>query len=1843
MTDGVEICIKKIFLLTCRRKKIKIQDDKLKTLAEVAANLFLPLMFNGKKGEGIMPQIIDNRYQIFSEIGQGSMSTVYKALDTETNQSVAVKMLAESTKERKLESILRFRREATTMAKLSHPNIVQLHAVGEYDGTNYLVMELLEGRTLKSWLAQEKLPIDTTNHIIAQLASALDYAHQRHIVHRDVKPSNVMLVSECENSFPLNKGGQGVVAETEGRDIDEAAKTEFSHSDCSLTVKLMDFGLARLIDLRDFVDSDAIIGTVAYMAPEQTGILKRPVDFRADLYALGITWYEMLTGQLPFVGTDFGEIIHQHIAKTPTPPRQLNPGIPEPIELMALKLLAKAPEARYQTAKGLLNDLTEYQRLASEGMPFVSGFRVAQADRRSELTFQTRLIGREEELNRLSLALDDATVGKGSLFLIGGESGSGKTRLVDELREYAHISSGKGATFLAGKCYEYATNIAYNPFVEAIEEYVEQVKRLSEAEREAAVSRMKDALGILGAELTRVVPSLESLIGEQPPSVELEPDRQRFRFFNVVSDFLCSIATEERPLALFLDDLQWGDDGTLRLMQHLTNRIADAHVLLIGAYRREEVGEEHLLTRVIAELQEQNRPLKQLTLQTLAPADVREMVDEILGAKEVSPSPGLSRQGRGEYIEDASRSTALTQLHGHILAQTQGNPFFVSEMVKTLVESNVLTADASGWNIQLDRLGDVPLTASVADIVLKRLNALTHRGMEALSIASAIGKQFEFDLLLKLCSGRAQSRPYSSDETLDILDEGVQFQLIRAQFGMSNVYSFTHDRIIEALYHRLTPDMRTQLHGQIGVALEAPLTEPAGALIYELAHHFGQSADKAKALDYSIRAGDLAKATFAHAEAIGFYERALNLMPPEMLPSSINLPLFQRGPGVREWIQVVENLADVYSLSGNFDKAVANYEKLLPHFQGFDLLRIEMKIAYCFHTVFKFDESLVHYEKALAAIGKKTPRTSIGWTASLLAQLGIQIGHSLFPFLLRKYPKAQALTKIYMSIGWMYAVSDMKKMMCYMFKGINEADHAYDSVERVFAHSTFCLAYAAYGLKKLYQKKAKQVLAVVKRMDNPVATATYEMHTGASDYYCVDYESSIQHSLKATEMYRRIGDTFNVDVSCFFLGFPYFAKGDLEDTLKSLKLGMEQTGGLKEKYLAAIGWIYGYQGRLDEGMELTQQSLPSVESGQVPTWLLRNCRELGELHAMKGEWEEAIRWLEKSLQVSQETHALPRYCCLTYTSLAEALLGDRDKIEQMRSKEKQAHFKKVDKLCKQGIRAGADIVRGQAYRVEGRRWRLAGNPKKAMGYFQKSIEVLTRKGMRLQLALTYYEAGKWMLEDGTPPLSPPSTGEKEAQEYLEKAAELFEEIGAMLYLKRTQELLGIPSPEGEGEYDDDSQRLTERREREALMQVAQQMSSIRDLDELLNRILDEIMRVMGAERGFVMLRLKSPPLVKGGRGDFAPSSDSEEEGELVVKVARNINREMIAGEEFQFSRSVLAEVERTGEPQVITDAQADERFAVQASVVSYDLRSILCAPLKAEEELIGLIYIDNHLVSNLFTARDLELMMAFANQVASAVENASLRQQEAERQRLEQEMAAAREMQLSLLPKSASEIEGFDIAGVCEPATEVGGDYFNYLWLDEAHSKLGIVLMDVTGHGMKAAMNTFLANGMLQSEIRSGTSPEQIMAKMNQSLCAMLPKGTFVAMSFSVIDTKGKTLTHFNAGIPEPVIIRNGELVEPETPGAFPLGCWAETEYTGAGIELQSADLLVFHSDGIVEATNEAGEMYVDERFAAFLTTLDVQTKSAQEIRDAILTDVRAFLSDEEENDDMTVVVVKVI
>jgi serine phosphatase RsbU (regulator of sigma subunit) len=419
------------------------------------------------------------------------------------------------------------------------------------------------------------------------------------------------------------------------------------------------------------------------------------------------------------------------------------------------------------------------------------------------------------------------------------------------------------------------------------------------------------------------------------------------------------------------------------------------------------------------------------------------------------------------------------------------------------------------------------------------------------------------------------------------------------------------------------------------------------------------------------------------------------------------------------------------------------------------------------------------------------------------------------------------------------------------------------------------------------------------------------------------------------------------------------------------------------------------------------------------------------------------------------------------------------------------------------------------------------------------------------------------------------------------------------------------------------------RESNVITQLAQQMNTIHNLDELLHRMLDAIMQMMGAKRGFVMFRNAFP--------------EERGSGELILKVSHNISREKIASDEFEFSRGVISEVEHIGKPQVITNARTDERFTSKTAIIDLDFSSILCAPIKVEEQLMGLIYIDNHLVRKFFTEHDLELIVTFIAQTANAIETATLRERGLEHQRLEQEMEDAREMQLSLLPKNSPQIEGFDIAGVCEPATEVGGDYFTYIWMDKEKTKLGIILIDVTGHGMKAATTTFLASGMLQSEIKNSSSPGEIMSNMHYSLQEILSKNAFIAMSFALIDTNQKSLTHFNAGLPTPILIRDGRFAELDIQSDVPLGCHLPANYVGTSVPLLPGDVLLFHSDGLSEAENFQENMYAYTKMEPLLNSLATQPQNAQAWLDALTTDVRTFTESREPEDDLTVVVVRVL
>jgi serine/threonine protein kinase len=357
-------------------------------------------------------QVIANRYKLLEEKSRDTICTVYEAQDQIENKPVTIKVFSEKVKQMSLERLLRFKREIERVSKASHENLVQIYEYGEHEGRNYLVTEHVDGAQPITDYLKQTSEVDKAAGIMLQACSGLAKAHEGGVIHQALSPESVLV-------FQNGKGP---------------------------TAKLKDFGIGLLLDLAGIKEEDEIIKTFGYMSPEATGILRKPIDERSDIYSLGIIFYQLLTGRLPYEGKDVSALIHQHIAQKPPLPTEANPSIPPVIEKIILRLIAKDPLDRYQTVNGLIVDLNEYIRRKTKGE--TTDFEIARGDRLKELTYTTRLIGRGTEYDALKDVINKSTEGIGNLCLVYGDPGVGKSRLVDEVRGYVHSIGG---IFIGGK------------------------------------------------------------------------------------------------------------------------------------------------------------------------------------------------------------------------------------------------------------------------------------------------------------------------------------------------------------------------------------------------------------------------------------------------------------------------------------------------------------------------------------------------------------------------------------------------------------------------------------------------------------------------------------------------------------------------------------------------------------------------------------------------------------------------------------------------------------------------------------------------------------------------------------------------------------------------------------------------------------------------------------------------------------------------------------------------------------------------------------------------------------------------------------------------------------------------------------------------------------------------------------------------------------------------------------------------------------------------------------------------------------------------------------------------
>jgi len=737
-----------------------------------------------------------DRYKVTKKLGEGGRGIVFKAEDTRLGRTVAIKVIKSEGLDQ--ESFARFEQEAKATASLSHPHIVAIYDIGQEGESHYLILEFVDGPNLGGLIRSQpgaRCDAATTIRIGSQVCQALEYAHSHGILHRDIKPENIMITSA---GLP----------------------------------KLMDFGLARALGGPNLTQRGVIVGTPAYLPPEQA--LGKHSDARSDLYSLGCVLYEMVTGRPPFHGDEPVKVIFSHINDLPVMPRKLAPEIPEALEQVILKLLAKDPDRRYQSAGELFQALKSVKeeaeaRPAPVGVPTEE--KAAERMPTPEPRWAQALVNREQEIKILRARLDATLRGEGGLVFITGEAGIGKTRLAYELRSYAKL---RGAQCLMGRGGQREGAVPYQPWSAIIKEYV----------RWAPPLLVFKAVGTFAPELAKLVPELGEKLGTIPPSASALGAQEHVRLYEAVAQFFVSIS-RETPLALFLDDLQWFDDASMGLLHHMVRAITAEHLLVIGAYRDLDLEDQRSLSRSVAEINRE-RLSYALPLKRLAFDHVLQMVRQTFGEKVPGELPDL------------------------VYAKTEGNPFFVEEVLRSLVEEGAVYPVEKGWGVK--DLSDVHVPRGIKEVAQKRLERLDEESSHVLSLAAVVGREFSFPMLREVTG-------LDEDRLIDIIDKCLQARLVVARHILGEeVYAFADTQLRDVLYEDISPVRRRRHHLKVGEAIENVYTGKTDDYLEALAYHFLEGNDLSKAVNYAQKAGDKAARLFAWDQARRYYETALKLM-----------------------------------------------------------------------------------------------------------------------------------------------------------------------------------------------------------------------------------------------------------------------------------------------------------------------------------------------------------------------------------------------------------------------------------------------------------------------------------------------------------------------------------------------------------------------------------------------------------------------------------------------------------------------------------------------------------------------------------------------------------------------------------------------------------------------------------------------------------------------------------------------------------------------------------------------------------------------------------------------------
>ncbi|MFA5116665.1 MAG: AAA family ATPase, partial [Candidatus Omnitrophota bacterium] len=1562
----------------------------------------------------MLGKIIANRYKILEELNQDPLAALYKAQDQVENKLVFVAFLKEKAKARPMETLLRFKREQEQLSKLTYPSLLKIYSQGEFEGQDYIVNEYFDAILLSKFLLQpqnigQPLALDLAVELILQVASALDHTHQNGLLHQFINSASILISPGLK------------------------------------TCKLTNFGYNLLTDISRVTQRDEIILTFGYLSPESSGILRRPIDARSDIYSLGILFYQLLMGRLPYTAIDVSTLIHQHIAQVPDLPSKLNSRIPLVIENIVLRLIAKDPQDRYQSLAGLIADLKEYQKQKAEGRDVID-FEIARSDKLMQLSFSTRLIGRDKELDLLDSALDQTKQDKGALCFVFGEPGIGKSRLVDELRGQIH---GLGGIFCGGKCYQYEFRTPYKVFAESLDAYIEKVKRLSHEEQQFHIKRIKDALGELGGEVVKIAPAIVDLIGPQPKLVELDPDKEKIRFLITVTNFITALASKTSPLLMFLDDLQWADDGSLEILERVAEKLQNCAILLIVSYRDTEVDQSHPLAQLTKKLKERNIAFSDIPVKPFTVKDTGQMIGQILMEKE----------------EDVSLLAAS------LYDRAKGNPFFTLELLHTLVDSNIVYLKNNHYICDLGKLKNANLPSSIVDAVLKRVEDLFESSLQTLSYASVMGKEVNFEMLIELTRS-----PF--EQVLNSIEDGIRNQLLyRDLTGRESIF-FMHDRIREAFYQRIPEVEKVPLHKHIAEILEEQHKDNDEPILYDLAYHFTKGQIEDKSLAYSIRAANKAKNTYANNLAISLYSTAVGILEKQGRVST------------DVYMEVLEHLGETYRLAVRFDESLEvlrKCEALIPDQDKVRKTRVLAAIGDALFEKGELVESTKVIEQALRILNVSFFSGKLGVVLGILKEFIRQMFHTWFPkaFVSSTYrgtPQDLVVARLFNRLTHTYYFFDMNRTLYFLLKMLNLAEKMGPCPELTYAYTVAGNAWVTIPWFSRVLRDQYKGMNMAIQLGDKIREGGAYAYLSFTLHFFNRIKPALEYSQKAANLLEGLGEYWTLGVGYCYRNHNNWLLGRLKEGLVENEKQIALTR--EAKALQTLGWLVVNQGtfyyllgeREDMGVTEIKEGLGYLRQVKDMTQVMYSTTFLAYAYLRRREYEIAVKTIEEAIAMFPLYYNSGCWTLIIFPTGAQIYFDSIINDHTLSAQKKKAYLKRAGWFCSKANfwSLSYKFFYGYTLQVNGTYLWLSGKKSRAIKTWDKGLHWLrTNKGNpggdKYRIAYILLEEAKFLLQD--------NPKDKKAYSNLIEARDLFTEMGCKLDLDTTNKLLESISPEGISV--DSRTVLTQKRHLDSLLSVTQAIGSIFILDELLQKILEYGLKVTGAERGFLLLY--------------------DQAKNLSLKVSSGLEKDLsgtsFSYDNYRISLELINEVANTKSAS-IADQQTASNAKIQNELKTFSVRQAIAVPLQTRDKPIGILYMDNRLAGGTFGKDELELMKGFAVQASVSIENAYLVSSLVEQERLKQELELGRQIQESLLPKESPVIQGLKLSGLMLPAKEIGGDYYDFVTPEDPNNpSVSIVIGDVSGKGVAAGLLMAMAKTAIHTLSQEETSPKQILLR----------------------------------------------------------------------------------------------------------------------------------------------------